>query len=96
MADDSNKMENSTIDIANEIWSSLADANNSEPQLTMKPFYDEVLRNEDKSDFKEPWQLAVDEYKAVILKTQWNPYAKYSCFSFYMATVEKSIHPHQL
>jgi hypothetical protein len=47
-------MENTTIDIANEIWSTLADADNSEPPLTMKPFYDKVLRNEDKSDFKEP------------------------------------------
>jgi hypothetical protein len=47
-------MENTTIDIANEIWSTLADADNSEPPLTMKPFYDKVLRNEDKSYFKEP------------------------------------------
>jgi hypothetical protein len=47
-----NAMDNTTIDIANEIWSALALAGAAtvEAPLSMKPFYDEVLKNEDNTD----------------------------------------------
>jgi hypothetical protein len=62
MANANNALYNTTIDIANEIWSALADAAVIEAPLSVKPFYDEVLKNEDKIDYKKPSELLLDEY----------------------------------
>jgi len=35
----------------------------------MKPVYDEVLKNEDKTDYMKPLELLLDEYQAVTPKT---------------------------
>ncbi len=69
----------------------LADAATVEAPLSTKPFYDEVLKNEDKPDFKKPSQLLLDKYTAVIPKTNWNFTVKYSLFSINMAAADKPI-----
>jgi len=78
MANADNTMDNTTIDIANEIWSALAEAAAIEAPLSMKPFHDEVLKNEDKTDYKKPSELLLDEHKAAVPKTNWNFNVKYS------------------
>jgi hypothetical protein len=57
----------------------------------MKPVYDEVLKNEDKTDYMKPLELLLDEYQAVTPKTNWNFNVKYSLFSIYMAAADKPI-----
>ena len=91
MANANNALDNTTIGIANEIWSALADAAVIEAPLSVKPFYDEVLKNEDKTDYKKPSELLLDEYQAVAPKTNWNFNVKYSLFSINMAAADKPI-----
>jgi len=72
------------------ILSTLADAAVIKAPLSMKPFYDEVLKNEDKTDYKKPLELLLDEYQAVVPKTNWNFNVKYSLF-INMAAADKPI-----
>jgi hypothetical protein len=89
MVTDCNAMDNTTIDIANDIWCALADA--ATVELSIKPFYDEVLKNEDKPDFKKPSEFLLDKYKAVVPKTNWSFNVKYILLSIKMAATDKPI-----
>jgi Cdc6-like AAA superfamily ATPase len=91
MANAHDTLDNTTFSIANEIWSALSDAAVVEAPLSMKPFYDKVLQNEDKTDYMKPSELLLDEYQAVVPKTNWNFNIKYSLFSINMAAADKPI-----
>ncbi len=43
-------------------------ATDVEAPFSMKPFYDEMLRTEDKTEFKKLSELLADTYKAVVPK----------------------------
>jgi hypothetical protein len=96
MANDDITMDNTMIDIANDIWSTLADAATVEAPLSRMPFHDEVLRSEDKTDYKKPLELLLDKYKAVVPKTNLNFNVKYTLFSINMAAADKPIHLYRL
>jgi hypothetical protein len=63
-----------------------------EAPLSMKPFYDEVLKNEDKTDYKKPSELLLVEYKALVSRTNWNFNVKCSLFSINIAAAGKPVH----
>jgi hypothetical protein len=51
--------------LANEIWSELVASSAVEPPRGMKPFYNECVLHEDKTQFKRPTEISVEEYKEI-------------------------------
>jgi hypothetical protein len=74
-------IDNEMLLIATEIWSELEAASSVEPPLMVKAFYNETVKNEDKSDFKKPLEMTTVEYNSVSSKLNWNATVKYSLFS---------------
>ncbi len=74
-------IENEVLSIANEIWTELVAAAAVEAPLLVKPYYNDVAKNEDKTDFKRPLEMSVTEYNSVAAKLNWNVTVKYSLFS---------------
>jgi hypothetical protein len=56
-------MEEEVVILANEIWSELLASSAVEPPRGMKPFYNECVLHEDKTQFKCPTEMSVAEYK---------------------------------
>ena len=69
-------IDNEILVIATEIWSELEAASSVEPPLMVKPFYNKMVKNEDKSDFKKPLEMTTAEYNSVTPKAQirWVPW----------------------
>jgi hypothetical protein len=42
-----------------------------EVPLHIKPYFDEIIKNEDKIDFKRPMELMVEEYSSLSPKQNW-------------------------
>jgi hypothetical protein len=74
-------IDNEVLSIANEIWTELVAAAAVEAPLLVKPYYNDVVKNEDKTDFKRPLEMSVTEYNSVAAKLNWNVTVKYSLFS---------------
>jgi hypothetical protein len=74
-------IENEVLSIANDIWTELVAATAVEAPLLVKPYYNDVAKNEDKTDFKRPLEMSVTEYNSVAAKLNWNATVKYSLFS---------------
>jgi hypothetical protein len=80
-ADEANTVDNDVLTIATEIWSELEASSATEPPLMVKPFYNDMMKKEDKTDFKRPLKMTTAEYLSVTPKLNWNATVKYSLFS---------------
>ncbi len=80
-ADEANNVDNDVLTIATEIWSELEASSAIEPPLMVKPFYNDMIKKEAKSDFKRPLEMMTAEYLSVTPKLNWNATEKYSLFS---------------
>jgi hypothetical protein len=49
--------------------------------LCIRPYYNDIIKNEDKSDFKHPMELTAAEYNSILPMLNWNFSVKYSLFS---------------
>jgi hypothetical protein len=58
-----NSIEN-VVAISDEIWKELEAASVVEAPLGIKPYYNDVIKNEDKSDYKRPMELSSAEYNS--------------------------------
>jgi hypothetical protein len=76
--------DSNVLEIANDIWKELEAASTVEPPMLIKPYFNEMIRNEDKSDFKRPMELMNEEYLSLQPKLNWNFSVKYSLFSINM------------
>ena len=74
-------MEEEVVILANEIWSELVASSAVEPPRGMKPFYNECVLHEDKTQFKRPTDMSVAEYKEISPRHLWNANVKFSFFS---------------
>jgi hypothetical protein len=52
----------------------------------MKPFYNECVLHEDKTQFKRPTEMSVAEYKEISSRHLWNANVKFSFFSISLDT----------
>jgi hypothetical protein len=59
------------VKISNEIWKELEAASTVEAPLLIKPYFNEIIKNEDKNDFKRPMELMVEEYGSLSPKQNW-------------------------
>jgi len=76
------------VTIAMEIWSELEASSSEleasstvEPPFLVKPFYNEMCKKEDKTDFKRLLEMITTEYLSVTPKLNWNATVKNSLFS---------------
>jgi hypothetical protein len=69
------------LTIATEIWSDMEASSAIEPPLMLKPFYNDMIKKEDKTDFKRPLEMTTAEYLSVTPKLNWNATVKYNLFS---------------
>jgi hypothetical protein len=69
------------LTIATEIWSELEASSAIEPPLMVKPIYSDMIKKEDKTDFKRLLEMMTAEYLSVTPKLNWNATVKYSLFS---------------
>ena len=74
-------VDDDVVTIATEIWSELEASSTVEPPFLVKPFYNEMCKKEDKTDFKRPLEMTSAEYLSVTPKLNWNATVKYSLFS---------------
>ncbi len=74
-------MEEEVVILANEIWSELVASSAVESLRGMKPFYNECVLHEDKTQFKHPTEMSVTEYKEISPRHLWNANVKFSFFS---------------
>jgi hypothetical protein len=72
------------INISEEIWKELEVASAVEAPLRIRPYYNDIIKNEDKSDFKRPMELTAAEYTTILPKLNWNFSVKYSLCSINM------------
>jgi hypothetical protein len=82
-----NTVDVALVEIANEIWAELVTASTVEAPFMIKPYYNEMIKKEDKSDYKLPSALTVEEYRAIPPKTIWNSGVKFSFYSVNMSQV---------
>ena len=52
------------VAISDESWKELEAASVVEAPLGIKPYYNDVIKNEDKSDYKRPMELSSAEYNS--------------------------------
>ncbi len=76
--------DSNILELTNEIWKELEAASAVGAPMLIKPYFNEMIRNEDKSDFKRPMELTNDEYMSLSLKLSWNFSVKYSLYSINM------------
>jgi hypothetical protein len=72
------------IDISEEIWKELEASSAVEAPLRIMPYYNDIIKNEDKSDFKGQMELTAAEYTSILPKLNWNFSVKYSLLSINM------------
>jgi hypothetical protein len=77
--------------VAVEIWSELVAASLVENPATVVSYYNDMVKNDDKSDFKLPSELTLDEYTKIPPKLTWNINVKYSKYSINMVSSEAPI-----
>jgi hypothetical protein len=77
--------------IADEIWSELVAASLVENPASVVSYYNDMIKNDDKSDFKLPSELTTDEYTKILPKLTWNIHVKYIKFSINMVSSEAHI-----
>jgi hypothetical protein len=82
-----NTVDVALVEIANEIWADLVAASTVEAPFMKKPYYNEMIKKEEKSDYKLPLALTVEEYRAIPPKTNWNSGVKFSFYSVNMSQV---------
>ncbi len=75
------------VEIANEIWTDLMAVSAVKAPFMIKPYYNEMIKKEDKTDYKHPSALMVEEYRAIPPKTNWNSGVKFSFYSVNMSQV---------
>jgi hypothetical protein len=85
-------VDSTIVIIADEIWSQLVAASLVENTTSISSYYNNMLKNEDKSDFKLPYELTVDEFHNIPPKLTWILNYKYSKFSINMLSSEAHIH----
>jgi hypothetical protein len=76
------------VGVADEIWSKLVAASLVENPASISSYYNDMIKNEDKSNFKLPSELTVDEYIKIPPKLTWTLNVKYSKFSINMISSE--------
>jgi len=58
-------VDSNIVEISNDIWKELEAASAVEAALLIKPYFKKIIKNEDKSDFKRPIELTVEEYSSL-------------------------------
>jgi len=76
------------VAISDEIWNELEAASVVEAPLGVKPYYNDMIKNEDRSDYKRPMELSAAEYSSIIPKLNWNFSVKYSLCSINMDLIK--------
>jgi hypothetical protein len=71
-------------DISEEIWKELEASSAVQAPLCIRPYYNNIIKNENKSDFKRPMELTAAEYTTILPKLYWNFSVKYSLLSINM------------
>jgi hypothetical protein len=74
-------IDDDVLTITMEIWSELEPSSTVEPPFQVKPFYNEMCKKEDKTDFKRLLEMITTEYLSVTPKLNWNATVKNSLFS---------------
>ncbi len=59
------------VEVANDIWADLVVASTIKAPFLITPYYNEMIKKEDKTDYKLLSALMVEEYRAVPPKTNW-------------------------
>jgi hypothetical protein len=83
--------------LASDAWKALEAASLVEKPLSVKPFYDDVIKVEDPVnnkvmvDFKRPLELSCNAYNALPAKYNWNNTVRYSPFSTNKGSAEAPI-----
>jgi hypothetical protein len=78
-------VDDDVVTIATEIWSELEASSTVEPPFLVKPFYNEMCKKEDKTDFKRPLEMTSAKYLSVTPKLNWNATVKYVRFGIYLS-----------
>jgi hypothetical protein len=77
---------------ADEIWSQLVVASLVENPASIISYCNDMIKNEDTSDFTLPSELTVNEFINIPPKLTWNSNGKYSTFLINMISSEAPIH----
>jgi hypothetical protein len=80
------------VGVVDEIWLELVVASLVENPATVVSYYNDMIKNDDKSHFKLPSELTLDEYTKIPPKLTWNINVKYSKYSINMVSSEAPIH----
>jgi hypothetical protein len=65
-------VDNYVLTIATEIWSELEASSAVGPPLMLKPFYNDMIKKEDDTDFKRLLEMMTTKYLSVTPKLNWN------------------------
>jgi hypothetical protein len=84
-------VDTTIVGVADEIWFELVAALFVENPSSISSFYNYLIKNDDKSDFKLPSELTINEYVTIPPKLTWNLNVKYSKFSINMTSSEAPI-----
>jgi hypothetical protein len=88
---DCSVVDTTIVGVADEIWSELVVASLGENPASVSSYYNDMIKNDNKSDFKLPSELTLDEYTKIPPKLTWNINVKYSKFSINMVSSEAPI-----
>jgi hypothetical protein len=80
------------LGVEDEIWSELVATSLVENPASVASYYNNMIKNDDKSNFKLPSELTTDEHTKIPPKLTWNINVKYSKFSINMVSSEAPIH----
>jgi hypothetical protein len=83
--------DSTIVGVADEIWSELVAASWVENPATVVSYYNDLVKNDDKSDLKLPSELTLNEYTKIPPKLTWNINVKYSKYSINMVSSEAPI-----
>jgi hypothetical protein len=84
-------VDTTIVRVASEIQSQLVKALLAENLDSISSYYNDMIKNEDKSDFKLPSGLTVDELQNIPPKLTWNLNVKHSKFSINRISSEAPI-----
>jgi len=84
-------VDTTIVGVADEIWSELVAASLPENPSSISSYYNDMIKDDDKSDFKLSYELTINEYVNIPLKLTWNLNVEYNKFSINMTSSEAPI-----